>query len=194
MHTHIGISGTLEGNNTLILILSTVFGVGIGTLIKLDEKITWLGNALSKKFEKSSSGNSVAEAFITVSMLFCVGAMTVVGSLNAGMNNNEMLFTKSVLDFISSMMLAASLGFGVIFSAVFVFVYQSALALLSSLITPYLNSFAIAEMTAAGSLIIIELGLNILRITKIKVADFLPSIFLAPLFYYLYEFLSSFFS
>jgi uncharacterized membrane protein YqgA involved in biofilm formation len=108
--------------------------------------------------------------------------MTIVGSLNAGLTgNNEMLFTKSLLDLISSAMLSVSLGIGVLFSAAFVLVFQGSIVLLAQLIKPLMSEAAIAEMTCVGSVLIIALGLNLLNITKIKVADYLPAILTAPL-------------
>ena len=107
--------------------------------------------------------------------------MTVVGSLNAGLTgDNELLFTKSTLDFVSSMMLSASLGFGVMLAAAFVLVFQGGIVLLSGFIAPFLNDVAIADMTCVGSLLIIAIGLNIIGITRIKVSDYSPAIFLAP--------------
>ena len=109
--------------------------------------------------------------------------MTVVGSLNAGLtDDNEMLYTKSILDLISSCVLSATLGVGVMLSAVFVLVFQGAIALAASFAAPYLSASVIAEMTCAGSVLIVGLGLNLLDLTKIKVADYLPAIFLPILF------------
>ena len=108
--------------------------------------------------------------------------MTIVGSLNAGFSgDNKMLFTKSLLDFFSSMMLAVSLGIGITFSAAFVFIFQGALVLLAKLLVPLLTDFAIAEITCAGSLIILALGLNLIGLTKIKIANYLPSVVIAPI-------------
>lgn len=181
---YIGISGALEENtNTLILIFSIVFGAIIGTLIDLDKQVNIFGKWISKQF-KTSSGNSVsvAEGFVTGSLLFCIGAMAIVGSLNAGLAGDyEMLFTKSILDFISSAVLAVSFGVGVLFSAIFVLVYQGSIVLLAQFLKPILTASVIAEITCVGSLIIIALGLNIIGITKIKVANYLPAIIVAPI-------------
>ena len=107
--------------------------------------------------------------------------MTINGSLNAGISgDNSLLYTKAMLDLFSSAMLTASLGFGVMVSAVFVLVFQGALVLLAGVLAPVLTPFAIAEMTSAGSLIIIAIATNLMGITKIKVADYLPAIVFAP--------------
>jgi len=116
--------------------------------------------------------------------------MTIVGSFNAGLNSDyEMLFTKSLLDFISSIVLAASLGYGVLASSVFVLVFQGALVLLAGVLQPLLNAAAIAEIICAGSVVMIALGLNIMGITKIKTANYLPAILYAPLFTALFAWL-----
>lgn len=184
---YIGIDGALQGDNTIVLILSMVFGVIIGTALNIDGKIEKLGSFIESKTKIKGEQGTVAQGFITASLLFCVGAMTIVGSLNAGLSgDNELLFTKSILDLISSCMLASSLGIGVIFAAAFVLIYQGGLVLLASLISNILTDTAlINEITSAGSLMIIGLGLNLLNITKIKIADFLPALLLVPVFYYL---------
>lgn len=190
---YIGIDGALGGDNVLVLILSMILGTAIGTLLDLDRCITRLGQWVECRFrKKDGEAISVAEGFITASLLFCVGAMTIVGSLNAGLRgDNSMLFTKSLLDLCSSMMLAASLGIGVLCSAAFVFIFQGSLVLLSQVIAPVLNDAAIAEITCAGSLMILALGLNLIGLTKIKVANLLPAMLLAPLVLALYNLLSS---
>ena len=186
---YIGVDGALSGENVLVLILSMIIGTALGTLLDIDGGITRLGNWVERRFRRKADGTvSVAEGFVTASLLFCVGAMTIVGSLNAGLRgDNDMLFTKSLLDFCSSMMLAASLGVGVLCAAAFVFVFQGALVLLSQVVAPVLTAAAIAEITCAGSLMILALGLNLLGITKIKVANLLPAMLVAPLALALYD-------
>jgi len=187
---YIGISGSLKGENTLVLIISMVFGIAIGTLIDIDEKINCLGRMVEQKFSKADGSVSVSEGFVTASLLFCIGAMTIVGSLNAGLlGDNKMLFTKSVLDFISSIMLSVSLGIGVLCSAVFVLVFQGAIVLLSQFVAPVLTDAAIAEMTCAGSVMIIGLSLNILGLTKLKTANMLPALIVVPVMCYIFSIL-----
>ncbi len=178
---YIGFSGALVGENPLVLIIATVLGAIVGTLLDLDEKIANLGKFVEKKFAKEGSKSTLAEGFVTTSLLFCVGAMAVVGSLNAGlMGDNEMLYTKSILDGISSIMFGSALGVGVLLSAVTILIYQGSIALLAGVIAPYLTDFAINEMTCVGSILILALGMNMLGITKIKVANYLPAVFFAP--------------
>lgn len=180
---YIGIDGALSDENVLIVIASMVLGAIVGTLLDIDGAINRLGKWIEGKFQKKEGGKvSVAEGFVTASLLFCVGAMTINGSLNAGISgDNSLLFTKAMLDLFSSAMLTASLGFGVMVSAVFVLVFQGALVLLAGVLAPVLTPFAIAEMTSAGSLIIIAIATNLMGITKIKVADYLPAIVFAPI-------------
>ena len=180
---YIGIDGALAGENVLIVIAAMVLGSIVGTLLDIDSAINLLGSWVEKRFRADNGKTSLAEGFVTASLLFCVGSMTIVGSLNAGIaGDNEMLFTKSTLDLVASAMLSASLGAGVLLSAVFVLVFQGGIVLLSSFIAPMLTSAAIAEMTCAGSLLIIALGLNLIGVTRIKVANYMPAIFFAPLF------------
>ena len=179
---YIGIDGALAGENILIVIGAMVLGAIVGTLLDIDGAINRLGAWVEGKFSRNEGGKiSLAQGFVTASLLFCVGSMTVVGSLNAGiLGDNQMLYTKSTLDLVSSAMLSASLGAGVLLSAAFVLVFQGSLVLLSSLIAPVLTYAAIAEMTCAGSLLIIAIGLNLMGLAKIKVADYMPAILFAP--------------
>lgn len=178
----IGITGIIKGENQLVMIISLVLGAIIGTLIDIDGKLSKLGDKLQKKNKKENAEKSTfSQGFVTASLLFCVGAMTIVGSMNAGISgDNQMLYTKSVLDLISSSMLAASLGIGVMCAAGFVFVFQGALVALSMLLGSFLSDFAVAELICAGSVMITALGLNLLNITKIKVANLLPGLIFVP--------------
>ncbi len=189
----IGISGLIEDVNAIILIISIVLGAGSGTLLDIDSKINYMGDYLSKKFKSDTDKTSVSEGFVTACLLFCVGSMTIVGSLNAGISgDNKMLLTKALLDLISSTMLSASLGIGVLFAAAFVFVFQGSLVLLAQYIAPFLTPETIAQLNGAGSLLIFALGLNIIGITKIKIANYLPAIVIAPIITFIYTFILSY--
>ena len=189
----IGISGLVENVNAIILIISIVIGAAIGTIWDIDSKINTMGDYLSKKFKSNTDKTSVSEGFVTACLLFCVGSMTIVGSLNAGISgDNKMLLTKALLDLISSTMLSASLGIGVLFAAAFVFVFQGGLVLLAQYIAPFLTPETIAQLNGAGSLLILALGLNIIGITKIKIANYLPAIIIAPLVTFIYAFILSY--
>lgn len=181
---YIGISGSLCGENVLIAIASVVIGVISGTLIDIDGVINKLANSVETKFKKDGQSVSLAEGLVTATLLFCVGSMTVTGSIQAGLTgDNSVLITKATLDFVSSMMLASSLGLGVMLASVSVFVIQGGLVLLSGLVAPFMSTGAINEMTCVGSILIIMIGTNLMGITKIKVADFLPAIIFAPVIY-----------
>lgn len=178
---YIGIAGSLVGKNVLILIASVVLGAIVGTLVNIDGAINKLAKWVETKFKKGDSDVSIAEGIITATLLFCVGSMTVTGSIQAGLSgNNSILITKAMLDLVSSMMLASALGIGVLMSSVAVFIIQGGLVLLAGLLAPVMSTYAINEMTCAGSILIIMIGTNLMGITKIKVADFLPAIIFAP--------------
>ena len=168
---YIGIDGALGTQSPLIVVASLVLGAIVGTLLNIDGAINRLGLWAERKFKRGDGETvSIAEGFMTASLLFCVGAMTVNGAIEAGVQGkNTLFFTKALMDLFSSMMLAAGLGLGVMLSAVFVLVFQGLLVLLAGWIAPVLTPAAIAEMTAAGSLIMVALGLNLLGVTKIKV-------------------------
>ncbi len=177
----IGVTGVIKGQNQLVMIISLVIGTIIGTLIDIDGKLTKIGDKLQKK-KGENEKSTFSQGFVTASLLFCVGAMTIVGSMNAGISgDNQMLYTKSVLDLISSTMLGASLGIGVLFSSAFVLVFQGGLVALSMVLGSFLNDFAVAELICAGSVMIIALGLNLIGITKIKVANLLPGLVFVPI-------------
>ena len=179
---YIGISGSLVGENVLILIASVVLGAIVGTLLNIDGAINRFAEKVESRFKKNGSDVSMAEGIITATLLFCVGSMTVTGSIQAGLTgDSSILITKAMLDLVSSMMLASSLGIGVLLSAAAVFVIQGGLVLLAGLISPLMSTGAINEMTCAGSILIIMIGTNLMGITKIKVADFLPAILFAPI-------------
>lgn len=175
----IGISGVLKGQNTLVMIISMVVGAIIGEALDLDCRLNNFAGKIEKRFQKEGGEVSIAEGFVTASLLFCIGAMTIVGSLNAGLTGDtEMLMTKSTLDLISSCIFASAMGIGVLLSAAFVLVFQGGIVLMAQYVAPYLSDAVIAEMTCTGSVLIMALGFNILGITNLKVMNYLPAIFL----------------
>jgi len=184
---YIGVSGSLQGQNPIILVISMAVGVAIGTALRIEERLNTLGKLLEAKVSKGKSDGktSIAQGFVSSSLLFCVGAMAIVGSLSSGLTgDHSIIFTKATIDLIASIFLTVSLGAGVLFSAVSVFVYQGAIVLLARLLRPLLESSSmVAEINCIGSLIIIALAIKMLGLKKIKVADFLPAIFIAPLVY-----------
>ena len=176
---YIGVEGTLKCQNPLVMIISMVLGTIVGTLLDLDGKIHRLGEKVEKKFDKNANGKSTfGAAFVQSFLLFCVGAMTVTGAMESGLTgDNTTLFAKSVLDFVSSIIYASTMGAGVFLSAPALFVYQGAITLVSAAAGNVLTGYMIAEMTAVGSLLIVGIALNMLGITKLKLMDYIPAIF-----------------
>lgn len=173
-----GISGALEGSKTLAMIVAMALGAVVGTLLDLDGRLNKLGDTIEAKMGPGGQGR-IATGFVTASLLYCVGALSIVGSLQSGLTgDHSMLYTKSMLDFISSIVLCASLGVGVILSAVTLFLYQGVITLLAQALAPILTDVVIAEMTCVGSLLIIGMGLNMLGVTKIKIMNYVPAIFI----------------
>ncbi|MBQ3404485.1 MAG: DUF554 domain-containing protein [Oscillospiraceae bacterium] len=179
---YLGVSGFPGASSALVIILSMVPGAIIGTLIGIDSGLERFGKWAERKSSgKGENPTGLAQGFVTASLLFCIGAMTITGSLQSGLTgDNRILFAKSVLDFISSIVLTASLGVGVILAAAFVLVFQGAIVLAAGLLAPLLTGSVIADMSCVGSILILALGLNILKITELKVANYLPAIFLPP--------------
>ena len=180
----IGVKGALKGENEIIAILSIAVGAVIGELLRLDERLEKLGGWIERKCKKREDDKtSVTEGFVSASLLFCVGAMTILGSLESGISgDHSTLFLKSILDFTCSIIYASTLGYGVIFSAATVLVIQGSITLLAGWIAPVLTETVILEMSCVGSILIIGLALNMLGITKLKTMNYIPAIFLPLLF------------
>ncbi|MBQ7986306.1 MAG: DUF554 domain-containing protein [Clostridia bacterium] len=175
----IGISGLSEGENQLITIISMAIGTVIGELLDLDGKLNLLGESIENRFKKDGDNVTIAEGFVNASLLFCVGAMAIVGSLQSGLvGDNSMIYTKSLLDFTAAIIFASTLGVGVLLSAFPILIYQGGIVVLAHFLAPFLTDSVIGDMTCTGSLIIIGLALNMLGITKLKVMNMVPAIFL----------------
>ena len=180
---YIGISGALEGTNMLLTIVSIAIGGVAGESLDLDRRLDRLGQLIDRKFTKAGQQQSLAQGFVTASLLFGVGAMAVVGSLQSGLaGNHETLFAKSVIDGISAIILGSTLGFGVALSGFLLLVYEGGITLSANLIEPFLTEVVIRDMTCIGSLLIIGIGLNMLKLTRIKVINLVPAVFV-PLVY-----------
>lgn len=179
----IGIMGAIESQNIMLVIASIVVGSIIGEALKIEKRLDNLGNRLQNKFGGEDSNFS--KGFVTASLVYCVGAMAIVGSLEAGIQgNHETLFAKSILDGISSIIFASTLGIGVAFASIPVLIYQGGITLLANLVKDLLTPEVINEMSAVGSILIMAIGINILEIRKIKVGNMLPAIFI-PIIYYI---------
>ncbi|MBR2448302.1 MAG: DUF554 domain-containing protein, partial [Clostridia bacterium] len=177
---YIGITGLFEAQaNILVMIVCMALGSIIGEVIDLDKRVNNLGLRIENSFKKKDSNTKIAEGFVAATLLFCVGAMTIVGSIDSGINgDNTTLYSKSVIDCIAAVALTSSMGIGVIFAAASTLVIEGGLTLLAGVISPILSDYIIAQMSVIGSLLIIALALNMLRLTKIRVMNFVPAILL----------------
>ena len=182
----IGIQNAAGMTNTLMTVVCLVFGTVIGTALRLDDKINNSGDLLKAKLAKTGLvKGKFSDGFVTCSVLFAVGTMTVLGSIRAGLNRDySILLTKSVMDCASALAFSAALGTGVIFAAVPVFIIQGAITLLAGIVQPILTTEVVAEMSAVGGPIFIGLAINLLGLRKdgVKVGDMLPAIFLPIIF------------
>ena len=180
----IGIQGMIEEEYILVLILSTIVGIVIGELLDVDGRINRAAERLTSRFSGKGKGEGakIAQAFVTSCLIMNVGAMTIVGSLDAGLRGNfSMLYTKSLLDLISGIPMAAAMGVGVMGSALFTLVFQGGIVLLAEYIAPYLSETLIKELVSTGSLMILAIGFNMLGVTKLKVLNYLPGLLVVPL-------------
>ena len=175
----IGGKMALASQNLLIVLASLVLGGIVGELIDIEAYLERFGRYLQSRVDENSS---IAKAFVTSSLLFCVGSMAIMGALESGLTGNHTtLYAKSILDGVSSIIFASTLGIGVLFAALPVFLYQGAITLTAFLLQPLLTPEAVAEMTGTGGLLIIGIGLNVLDIKKVKIGNLLPGIFFALL-------------
>lgn len=171
----IGINFATASENMLIVIISLVVGALIGEGINIDKRLNQLGDLIKSKV-KSESGN-VGEGFVTATLLFCVGSMAIMGALDSGLRGDHtVLYTKAIMDGISALIFASSMGIGVLLSAVPILFYQGSITLLSSFIQPYLTQSMMTEMNGVGGILLIGLGISILGIKEIKVSNLLPAL------------------
>ena len=179
----IGISSAIKTENLLLLVISLVLGGIIGGLLKIEDNLDKLGSSIEKKFSKSENG-SFAEGFVMASLVYCVGAMAIVGSIEAGVSgNNETLYIKAILDGISAIVFTATLGYGVLFSGISVLIYQGSIVLLGVQLEPFLTDELINEISAVGGVLIMGIGITMLEIKKIHVGDLLPAVLIPILWY-----------
>lgn len=179
----LGISGAIQGKNTIVLILSMITGIAIGEGIDIDKRINHAVEKLNNRFNKSESDNGIAQGFLAATMLFCIGSLAIIGSLESGINNDHsLLYTKSVIDGIAAFLLSSTFGVGVAFSTVPLFIYQGSMTLFAQYLAPLLSTAVVLEMSTVGSVLLIGMGLNLLEITDIKLMNFVPAIFLPILF------------
>lgn len=177
----IGLKNALRSDNLLLVIISLALGAVLGEILKIEDRLhmlgSWIGNRMGR------AGEGVAQGFVTASLVFCVGAMAIVGALESGLtDNHQTLFAKSLLDGVTAIIFASTLGIGVIFSSVSVFIYQGAITLAATSLKAFLTPPVVAQMSAVGGLLIVAIGLNILDIKKLRIGNMLPGLFI-PLVY-----------
>lgn len=186
----LGFSMALKTENILVLILSIVSGGILGEFLRIEERLSALGERLESRFGGAGGnrGGLFTRGFVTASLVFCVGAMAIMGALESGLTGQHTtLFIKSMIDGVAATVFAATMGIGVAFSALPVFFYQGAITLAASYVKPFLTDAMIAEMTAAGGLLISGIGLNLLvDKLRIRVGNLLPAIFMAIFFVVLF--------
>ncbi len=185
----IGLQMAIQSEEIIVLLLSLLIGAFIGEGLRLEEKFEGLGKWVEKRFQKEGS-SSVSQGFMTASLIFVIGAMAVVGALDSGIRgDHSVLITKAIIDGFVALVLSTTLGFGVLFSIIPVLLYEGGIALLATQIQRWVpDSFLdifIVEMTATGGLLIIAIGLNLLNITKIRVANLLPSLIMVGFVLYI---------
>ena len=181
----LGITMIYNMENIIYIIISLMLGALIGTLLNIENQFYKLSNFLKRKFKIGS--DKFNEGLITAFILFCIGPMTFLGTLQAGtMNNNDLLYTKSLLDGISSIILASVFGSGILFSAIPLFLFQSALTLLSMQLNNFLSPQIINGLNATGGVLLLMLGINILEIKKIAIANLLPSLLIIIILLYIF--------
>lgn len=181
----IGVKSALSSDQLLIVIFSVIIGAAIGEFLRIEAKLEALGTYFERGLaSKSSDTGSFARGFVTASLLFCVGSMAIVGALESGLTgNHQTLFAKSILDGVTSLIFASSLGVGVLFSSIPVLLYQGAITLTAVFMKNFLVAETISQMTSVGGLLILAIGLNLMGITKIRVGNLIPGMFL-PLLYF----------
>lgn len=179
----ISLSAIIKGEKYLAIIISLVLGTIIGEFIDIDKRINNLGELLKERFTIKGGDSRFAEAFASASILFAVGAMAILGSIDAGLKHDySILYVKSTLDFVSSIMLTATMGIGVLFSGFVIIIYQGAIALLAGSIKFIADDVSLMnELSCVGNIMIFALGLNLLGATKIKIANMLPALLILPI-------------
>lgn len=184
----IGLLGAVKTQNTLLVILSMVLGGTAGALLDIDGRLERLGAWAQRRLAREESGGAFAKGFVTATLVYCVGAMAVVGALDSGIRGDHTtLIAKAALDGVTAVIFASSLGVGVMLSAVPVLAYQGGIALLGSAVAPLLSDALINEMSAVGGLLIVAIGVNMLLDKDIKVANLLPAILVPFLYYPIYQ-------
>jgi len=179
----IGIQMALKTTHILAFAFALILGGLVGTLLDVEGAVMRLGEGLKRRYAAKEEGGNFALGFLNASVLYCSGAMAIVGSFKAGTEGDyALILTKSVLDGFLSILFASAMGVGVAFAALSVFVYQGALTLLSVWVKPYVSDLMLAELTGLGGALVIMIGISLLGLKKLKTGDFLPGLVFTVLF------------
>jgi len=197
----IGVSGTLSAafyivddaivsDHVLIMIVSLALGAFIGELLKIEQGLEKFGAFCEAKLKKPDDDSTFAQGFVTATLVFCVGSMAIVGSLEDGINrNSDILVAKAIIDGIAAIIFASTMGIGVLFSALTVGLYQGSITLLAVVAAPFFSETVVMQMSLVGSILIMSIGFNMLKMGKIKTGNLLPAIFIPAV----YQLIRSFF-
>ncbi|WP_163527909.1 DUF554 domain-containing protein [Halobacillus ihumii] len=188
----IGLQMGFETNNIVVVLLSLLIGAIVGEALHLEERLEYVGRWVERKFSRPEKQSTISQGFITASLIFVIGALSVIGALDSGLrNDHEVLITKAIIDGFVALVLTSTLGIGVIFSVIPVVLYEGGIALLATQINRWIPKemldLFIVEMTATGGLLIVAIGLNLLKLTKIRVANLLPSLFIVGIVLYVMQ-------
>ena len=190
-----GVASTVGTTDVLCIIVCCSLGTVIGEILHIDDGVNALGRFAERKFAgKGGDSGSFTSAFVSCSIMFCIGSMAVMGSVEAGLNgDNSILFAKAVLDLIASLAYGAAMGIGVAVSFVCVLAVEGALTLLASALAPLLTDAIVTEMSAVGGVLLIGLAINLLGLRQqpVKIANMLPGVFLPAAYVPLYDWISS---
>lgn len=179
----IGLQMAFETQQLIIVLVSMVLGGVTGELIGIERFLDRSAKFLEKRYQGKSTDKGIAKGIVTATLIYCVGAMAIMGALQSGLTgNHSILYAKSILDGVTSIVLASTLGVGVALSALPLLIYQGSITLLAHFIEPFIIEEAIVEMKAVGGLLIVAIGLNMLELTKIRVGNLLPAIIYAVVF------------
>jgi uncharacterized membrane protein YqgA involved in biofilm formation len=178
----LGIKMALETSRFVYLALALILGGILGEWWRIEKGILKLGDSLKQRFTRGESGQDFSSGFLNASVIFCVGAMTLVGAFKAGTEGDyTLILTKSVMDGFMAIMLTAAMGIGVAFSALPILVYQGGLTLLAGVVRPLVNDLLLSELTGAGGVLVIMIGLNLIGVTRVKTANYLPALLITVL-------------
>lgn len=178
----VGLLSAIKTENVLLLIVCMAIGSVIGEWLNIEKGLENLSQVIEKKF--SFRQGNISEGFMTATLVFCVGAMSIVGAIESGTtNNHSILFAKSILDGVSAFVFSSTLGIGVVLSAVAVLLFEGSITLMAGMLAGHIPAEGLNELSAIGGLLVMVIGLNVLKVTKIRVANMLPAVFL-PVIYY----------